>query len=92
MALEAVSTLFAREGDRRYSVSDIRYGLEAFLQQMVRSEDVHCKVFDGSFRLDVRTRQSAIGQAVLLHEQALREYVQKEFKCSLGGMRVILEW
>jgi hypothetical protein len=92
MALEAVSKLFARGGDREYATSDVRYGVEIFLQQAVRSEDVHCKVFDGSFRLDVRTRQSAIGQAVLLREQMLREYAKKEFQCSLGDMRVILEW
>lgn len=90
MAFTPISQLFSAR-DVRFEVSDIQYGIDAFLQQELHSEKVHCKIVGTLLRADIRVGGTALAEAILVREKDIRDYAISHFECLLGEVRVILE-
>lgn len=90
MALQNISHLFS---DRNIHIdsSDMRHGIEQFIQGQLHSEKVHCRAQGEPLRVDVRVGSPALAEAVLLREGDIREYIRSQFRCSVGVIRVILD-
>ena len=90
MAFTPISQLFSAR-DVHFENSDIQYGIDAFLQQELHSEKVHCKLVGASMRADICVGSTAVEEGILVREKDIRDFAVSHFECLIGEIRAILE-
>lgn len=84
---KALGSLFSEEPKEALE-SDIRYAIEHYLQDQLKTDQVLCHLVKKGL-VEVRVGSAAYYQEVRLLEYELKQYLQEKFQYNLQHLRVI---
>lgn len=89
MAIESIANIFQ---NRVYSItdSDIAYGIERFLQEILKSQRILCKSDGNGSIITVRVATPALAQQTLLYEHDIRHFASTNLGCTIQTLCVLL--
>lgn len=89
MALEDISNLFQSRAVG-VSTSDVAYGVERFLQSLLKSSNIQCRNDLSGTTLTIRVGTPALAQAAVIAEHDIRTFLQNELGLTIQTICVLL--